>query len=573
MNPIYYVIIVACFALGSVATVIAVKVSKKNKIKRNYNNLKTKYKNVSNSNLDAKINKLKSISENNKEYVDVYNEVNEKFKEIVDTYSLGIEAAITKIDVLFSDKDYKTAKESLLELENTINTYAGELNKIDANINEVTSKEDELREIVVPLKEQFRQLKASFYEHKEELSICSKIFEKKINELEKTVVKLDNKLENAYYKDAEELINELQTEVNFYEGHLAKMPEIVSFSMQVLPKRLETAMNNYKKMKDEGYPLFSIKASAMEEKIKASLDEIKIRFEQFNYEDINDSIKEVVYDIENLNELLEKEVTAKDHFNKYIDTVYENIDEINKKFLKVKRDTSTIKGVYLFDENRYTELGTLETQIHILNRIKMELDAYIHSATKQPYSILTNKMGELAEFGGEVEDKLNDYQNYILSLKNDSEYSYEKVNNYSLEITTIFNTLKGLNHKVLSTMYEDEYNYVCNIIQNINKSLKTKPINVEYVNENCKNLTNVAEKLLLDMKNSLKMYNMAQNIIIFTNKYRSSFSTVNEVLNRAQVHFENGEFEFAIDSVSEVLQEVHPKAYEEMMRRKGNKDD
>ena len=52
MNPIYYVIIVACFALGSIATVITVKVSKKNKIKRNYNNLKTKYKNVSNSNLD-----------------------------------------------------------------------------------------------------------------------------------------------------------------------------------------------------------------------------------------------------------------------------------------------------------------------------------------------------------------------------------------------------------------------------------------------------------------------------------------------------------------------------------------
>ena len=75
------------------------------------------------------------------------------------------------------------------------------------------------------------------------------------------------------------------------------------------------------------------------------------------------------------------------------------------------------------------------------------------------------------------------------------------------------------------------------------------------------------------MKNSLKMYNLAQNIIVFTNKYRSSFSTVNEVLTRAQVHFESGEFEFAIDSVSEVLQEVHPRAYEEMMKRKGYKDE
>ena len=203
----------------------------------------------------------------------------------------------------------------------------------------------------------------------------------------------------------------------------------------------------------------------------------------------------------------------------------------------------------------------------------MELDAYIHSATKQPYSILTTKMGELAEFGSEVEEKLNDYQTYIISLKNDTEYAYEKVNSYSLEITTLYNTLLGLNHKVLSTIYEEEYNNVCDLIQNINKSITTKPVDVNSINVNCQSLINKAEKILRDMKNGLKMYNMAQNIIVFTNKYRSSFTTVNEVLNRAQIHFENGEFEFAIDSVSEVLQEVHPKAYEEMMKRKGYKDE
>jgi septation ring formation regulator len=142
-----------------------------------------------------------------------------------------------------------------------------------------------------------------------------------------------------------------------------------------------------------------------------------------------------------------------------------------------------------------------------------------------------------------------------------------------MEITTLYNTLLGLNHKVLSVIYEEEYGYVCGLIQSINKSITTKPVDVSSVNASLQSLINKAEKLLQDMKNSLKMYNMAQNIIIFTNKYRSSFTTVNEVLNRAEIHFDNGEFEFAIDSVSEVLQEVHPKAYEEMIRRKGYKDE
>jgi len=546
---------------------------KNKKIKKYFANLKEKFKRLNNSNIEAKINKIKSISENNEEYVEIYNEVSEKYTALINNYSLEMETKFNKIDVLISEKEFKNVKEELIEVEKAIKDYELALNEIDYEITSVTTKEDELRGFVVPLKEKFRTLKANFYEHKEELSVCNKIFEEKINELEKIIAKLENKLENGYYKEAEEITNELQKDVDFYEKHLEKMPKIVSFSMQVLPKRLEQTINKYQKMKEEGYPLFSIKASTIEEKIKTSLDEIRVRFIEFNYEDINDSIKEVAYEIENLNEALEKEVAAKENFNQYIDTVYENVDAIGKRFLKAKRDTNSIKGVFLISEEKYAELGLLENQIHILNRIKMELDAYIHSGTKQPFSILTNKMGELAEFGSEVEAKLNDYQAYIVSLKNDAEYAYSKVNSYSMEITTLYNTLLGLNHKILSTIYEDEYKSVCSLIQDVNKSITTKPVDVSGINADCKVLINISEKLLQDMKNSLKMYNMAQNIIVFTNKYRSSFTTVNEVLNRAQIHFENGEFEFAIDSVSEVLQEVHPKAYEEMMRRKGYKDE
>lgn len=543
------------------------------KIKKIFISLKEKFQILNNSNIEAKINKVKQISENNEDYVSIYNEMNQKYTELINTYSLEMDIKFNRIDTLIADKEYKNIKEELEEIETAINDYEKELFKIDQEISKVTEKENELIGVVVPLKEKFRSLKAHFYEHKEELSVCNKVFEEKINEVEKNIASLENKLENGFYKQAEELTRELTNDIVFYENHLEKMPKIVSFSMQVLPKRLEQAVSKYQRMKEEGYPLFSIKATTIEEKIKNSLEEIRIRFISFNYEDINESIKDVAYEIENLNEALEKEVIARENFNLYIDTVYSTIDEIGKRFLKAKRDTNSIQGVFLITEQKYNELMMLENQIHILNRIKMELDAYIHSATKQPYSILTNKMGELAEYGSEVEEKLNAYQTYIVSLKNDTEYSYDKVNKYSMEITTLYNTLLGLNHKVLSVIYEEEYENVCDLIQTINKSITTKPVDVSSINVSLQSLINSAEKLLQDMKNSLKMYNMAQNIIIFTNKYRSSFTTVNEVLNRAEIHFDNGEFEFAIDSVSEVLQEVHPKAYEEMIRRKGYKDE
>ena len=104
------------------------------------------------------------------------------------------------------------------------------------------------------------------------------------------------------------------------------------------------------------------------------------------------------------------------------------------------------------------------------------------------------------------------------------------------------------------------------MIDSINKSLTTKPIYVEKINSELKEFKGKVTTLLKDMKESVKLHGNASSIIVYTNKYRSSFSAVNEVLNSAQVHFENGEFEFAIDRVSEILQQVHPKAYEDMIK-------
>ena len=198
----------------------------------------------------------------------------------------------------------------------------------------------------------------------------------------------------------------------------------------------------------------------------------------------------------------------------------------------------------------------------------MELETYIHSPTKYPYSTLNAKSVELSDFSNSINAKVEAVQTYIYSLKEDSQYAYKYINDASIAITYYYDLLLSYNHKVLSIMYKDRYEDVANIIDIISKELVTKPIYVEKINEELEIFKTRATSLLKEMKESVKLYNNATNIIVYTNKYRSSFSAVNDVLNRAQIHFDNGEFEFAIDSVSEILQQVHPQAYEEMVRFK-----
>ena len=67
-------VILGVVALGGLSALVII-FSKKNRIKKEFSYLKDKFQMLNKSNLESKINKLKSISENNKEYVDVYESI------------------------------------------------------------------------------------------------------------------------------------------------------------------------------------------------------------------------------------------------------------------------------------------------------------------------------------------------------------------------------------------------------------------------------------------------------------------------------------------------------------------
>ena len=69
--------------------------------------------------------------------------------------------------------------------------------------------------------------------------------------------------------------------------------------------------------------------------------------------------------INEINVKLENEKDAKENFDNNNDKVYAYIDEINKKFLKAKRDFYSVNGVYLVDKNREDELIFIENEFHL----------------------------------------------------------------------------------------------------------------------------------------------------------------------------------------------------------------
>ena len=538
----------------------------KGKINKWVEDLNKRYFSLKDSNLDTKMAKLKLISLNNEEYKELYNTIEANYNCLIHDYYLDIESSITRLDAIKNTTDIKILKGEVKAINDKLDKAHHEQEQIVKQISTMFEQENQIRDELMPLKEKYRDFIVKYDESMSSLGECVCLFKDAVSSMDSNLTTIDRYLGSGEYKEAKEVVNEFKETLNTYYNHILAMPQMIDFVFNVLPSRYQSALDTYDSMKEEGYVLTLIKINPAKEEINSLFESIKQAFYELRYMEVKDEIKTLTYKINDLNVLLTTEKDSREDFEENNDRIYAFIDEVNKKFLKAKRDFYSINGVYLIDKSKEDELIFIENELASLSRAKIELNNYIHAPTKSPYSLLNTKLVDITDFSDSINSKVESFQSYIYSLKEDSNYAYKYVNDASVAVTYYYDLILGLHHRALESTYKDRYEEVGRLIDLINKELMTKPIYVEKINGELREFKTTATSLLKDMKESIKLHNNASNIIVYTNKYRSSFHVVNEVLNSAQVHFENGEFEFAIDRVSEILQQVHPKAYEDMAK-------
>ncbi len=571
MNPFIY----AASGLAVIFVLIwmIIHVSSKTRRNKTLKRLQANLDELKNNQIQLKLKKVEKIAEKNKDYEKIFEDLNQRYLSLSVEKIAELESQIEQIKFLIQDKKNKQVNEDLATLAVKIDSLYGEYDSLDTDVDFINKEEENLRDYLVPIKEEYRIFKEDFFRKKEELYCCKDNFEEYITQLDKDMILIEEKMSNALYDDVREIGDRMLIEIDGYQRHLVKLPKLISFSMQVLPNRLSETLSKYDELKEQGYPLHNIKINTVEKEIRQTLDEIQVSFNTLDYAEIDTQIKNIAREIQEIDELLESEIKARVLYSDNIDNIYHLYSQVGKKFLKAKRDTQKVEGVFKLNENRKEELIVLQNKVHSLDRIKSDLDSYVHSITKQPYSFLSDKMMELKDYGDELELDLNNYLVYIESLRDDSQNAFMNINNYSVEINKRYDAILYTGHEVTIEKFKEPKVKTFELIKDLEKELLSKPINVETVNEKINNVIIESENLIALLIQRKKLYDMAQSVIVFANKYRSSFTDVDAILTKAEIHFDNGEFEYAIDRVSDVLRDVHPTAYQEMMKNKGLKDD
>lgn len=541
-------ITISAFILAVILIIVTIVIIKRNqnkKYKKEIEELDIRKNNLIGVPVLSEITKVKELikTDNLKNKLDDWDNTfttirDEKIPELTDL--------ISEADFLIDRKDYKQAVKKITNIEIEINSLKKKTDHLLEEVKLITNSEERNRALITKLKIVYREEQNKFERSKKEYGVIADYLEKEIDNIDDLFAKFEKAMDNNDYVSVEKKINLLDDKITKLGKLLEDIPTIVLMATVLVPNKIDEAITYYYRMKRDGYPLDYLNVEYNIKEIKNKIDNI---IENLKKLELGESIIELKTFIEYFNELyndFDKEKECKDLFRQNIKDFSYKIDNINKVVRDIYLQIDDIKYNYNLSDEDINKFSILNKNLEKINQdYKILVDQ--GKMKTFAYSKLVDELNGLSLKLSRLQDDLDFQLRSITSMKDDETRARE-------QLATIENLLKKAKYRlkdykipVIPSSYYIELTEAQDAIREIIKELDRKPIVIKILNIRVDTARDLVFKIYNKTNDMIKIASMSEKIIIYGNRYRSSYEEIDIALTKAEELFKRGKYKESLD--------------------------
>ena len=541
-------ITISAFILAVILIIVTIVIIKRNqnkKYKKEIEELDIRKNNLIGVPVLSEITKVKELikTDNLKNKLDDWDNTfttirDEKIPELTDL--------ISEADFLIDRKDYKQAVKKITNIEIEINSLKKKTDHLLEEVKLITNSEERNRVLITKLKIVYREDQNKFERSKKEYGVIADYLEKEIDNIDDLFAKFEKAMDNNDYVSVEKKINLLDDKITKLGKLLEDIPTIVLMATVLVPNKIDEAITYYYRMKRDGYPLDYLNVEYNIKEIKNKIDNI---MENLKKLELGESIIELKTFIEYFNELyndFDKEKECKDLFRQNIKEFSYKIDNINKVVRDIYLQIDDIKYNYNLSDEDINKFSILNKNLEKINQdYKILVDQ--GKMKTFAYSKLVDELNGLSLKLSRLQDDLDFQLRSITSMKDDETRARE-------QLATIENLLKKAKYRlkdykipVIPSSYYIELTEAQDAIREIIKELDRKPIVIKILNIRVDTARDLVFKIYNKTNDMIKIASMSEKIIIYGNRYRSSYEEIDIALTKAEELFKRGKYKESLD--------------------------
>ena len=483
------------------------------------------------------------------------NEWDETFKVIKEEKIDTLTDLITEADFMIDRKDYSGAVRKIADIEILLKSLQAKTANLLEEVRVITKSEERNRSIITKLKAIYRECESKYERTKKDYGPLGDSIESFLISIDKGFKKFESYMDKNDYVSVEKLVISLEKDINTLKDFLEKVPDLVLISTLMIPNKIEETKTLYFRMQRDGFPLDYLN---IEYNIKEIEDKVSAIMEQMKTFDLTNADIELKTMLEYFNTIFnsfDKERESKDIFRENIKKLKKKLEGVNKVIYDIYLQMDDIKSTYDLSDAEIGKFNAISKSLEKINEDYKVL--FEHGKGKTfAYSKLVEELDGLGNRLTRLQDDLDYRLKSITSMKDDESRAKEQLNMIQNLLIQSKNKLKEYKIPVIPNSYYIELEEAGEAIREIIKELAKKPIVIKILNIRVDTARDLVFKIYNKTNDIVKSVIACENLIVYGNRYRTTYKEIDAALNEAEELFRKGKYKQSMDTSIKAISTV-----------------
>ncbi len=503
------------------------------------------------------IQRLEIISRTNLLYSDIHASYFKRSKEIKDTIDQKYQDILFQLQNYLDENKTREFKYYLKDNLSILKQYEDAVNSLNNDLVNVIKPEEDARQLSLNEKEKLRDVKSKFNFNENELTFAASSFQQVFAKIDRKFNDFDDLVENANYDDAKAIIPEVDKVLDLLDRLIDEIPPLVKEVNDNIPEKVTKLTNEYEKLLKEGKPLAHLQVEYLVSQINDALDTERSNIKNLAISHIKEETEEINKVIDELFEKFKEESDAFNEFSEKKDLIINEFLNYDKELIKINNNITRFKKIYIIDNDHTNELTNIRIKVEEVSKNKRMLDQYMRNIEPCPYTKLLEKL-RLVEAGTrEISDRINSYNDYLISLKTDSETAFKNIRTKYDLLKEHEKIIRDFKVEKYNDFFKDRFDDCYALIDDISKLLGKVPIDVNQVNQYQRELNDKTNNLVKEIQDLDNYKRLASEDILLVNRDRMKFAEINNIISQAETLYLNGDFKSAYDMGEQALEKLN----------------
>ena len=337
-----------------------------------------------------------------------------------------------------------------------------------------------------------------------------------------------------------------------------RIPALVETLTKELPEQLADLEEGYRKLLDANYHFtetdIESRFQLLHESLKNNQENIR-QLELDNAEYENNRIQE---EINALYDIFTREIAAQKVVESLLATLPTYLNHLKENNQVLVQDLERLTKTYLLPESDGNHVRRLQAELAALDTAILEVTEDQGEPT-QAFSVLEEQLEMLQSNLKDIEDEQISVSERLAQIEKDDLNARQKANVYVNRLHTIKRymekrNLPGIPQSFLKLFFTASHN-----TEDLMAELEQPQVNIESVKRILEVATNDMEALETETYNIVQYATLTEQLLQYSNRYRSFDERIQEAFNEALEIFEK-EFDYqaSFEKISQALEVAEP---------------